>query len=58
MGVNINKVLVCDAVDKACIELLESNGISVILFILFIFSINLNLIFRYLLPYHFTSRNG
>lgn len=32
MGVNIKKVLVCDAVDKACIELLESNGISVIIF--------------------------
>lgn len=30
MVVNIEKVLVCDAVDKACIELLESNGISVI----------------------------
>lgn len=29
MVVNIEKVLVCDAVDKACIELLESNGISV-----------------------------
>lgn len=29
MVVDIKKVLVCDAVDKACIELLESNGISV-----------------------------
>lgn len=31
MGVNIKKVLVCDAVDAACIELLEANGISVII---------------------------
>lgn len=29
MVLNIKKVLVCDAVDKACIELLQSNGISV-----------------------------
>ncbi|XP_036326942.1 D-3-phosphoglycerate dehydrogenase [Rhagoletis pomonella] len=29
MSIDIKNVLICDAVDKACVELLQSNGISV-----------------------------
>lgn len=29
MPLNIRKVLVCDAVDKSCVELLEQHGIKV-----------------------------
>jgi len=29
MPLNIKKVLVCDAVDKSCVELLEQHGINV-----------------------------
>lgn len=29
MPIDIQKVLVCDAVDPSCVELLKSNGISV-----------------------------
>lgn len=29
MPLKIEKVLVCDAVDKACVDLLEENGINV-----------------------------
>lgn len=32
MPVNIKNVLVCDAVDASCIELLKQNGINVIYF--------------------------
>jgi D-3-phosphoglycerate dehydrogenase / 2-oxoglutarate reductase len=29
MPINIEKVLVCDAVDQSCVDLLKFNGISV-----------------------------
>lgn len=31
MPVIIKKVLICDAVDKSCVTLLEKNGINVII---------------------------
>lgn len=36
MPVNIKNVLVCDAVDESCIQLLKKNGINVNIAIFFI----------------------
>lgn len=45
MPVQIKNVLVCDAVDESCIELLKQNGINVIkhskIFLEFLFFIHL-----------------
>lgn len=56
MPVNIQKVLVCDAVDASCIQLLEKNGIKVIY--LFFFSVFRRLVVSNTLSHTRTHRQN